>query len=97
MKKDLSTKEKGNDKSKAVSIIQIIEKILEFLKEIIKRFVLDMIDDEHIKQCIQLFETINTLYDMIKEDLKRDKSNLKEILKEIIKRTENLIDCIIGY
>ena len=97
MKKDLSTKEKGIDKSKALAIIQIIEKILEFLKEIINRFVLDKIDDEHIKQCIQLSETIKTLFDMINEDLKRDKSNSKTKLKEDIKRTKNLIDCIFEY
>jgi len=102
MKKDLSTKEKGIDKSKLLKIIEIIVKILEFLKDIMNRIMLDRIDDEHIKQCIQLNEMIKTLYDNINKTLKgrkkeRVKIISKEELLEKIKRTNDLIGCIIDY
>ena len=101
MKKDLSTKEKGREDLNFLKIIEIIEKIIEALRKIIENIVLDSIDDEHIKQCIQLNNTIKTLYDNINITLARSQNKSKEeLIKELIEETEktkDLIDCIIDF
>jgi len=101
MKKDLSTKEEGREDSNFLKIIEIIEKIIEALRKIIENIVLDSIDDEHIKQCIQLNNTIKTLYDNINITLARSQNKSKEeLIKELIEETEktkDLIDCIIDF
>ena len=65
--------------------------------EIIKSFLLNSIDDEHIKQCIQLHETIKKLYDSINKTLESGDHNIKEQLIDQIEKTKVLLDCIIEY
>ncbi len=96
MKKDLSTKEKLTEDSNLLKIIEIIEKILEVF-EIIKNFLVNSIDDEHTKQCIQLYETFKKLNDDIVKTLERGDHNIKEQLIKEIDLTKDLLDCIIEY
>ena len=92
MKNDLSKKE-NRDFQKKLEIIEVFKEILEILKRQIEERVLDKIEDESLKQCIKLHNSIKVLTDQLnkkeEEDLNEKIKQILELLTEIIEYWDN--------